>query len=153
MVTIFRQEIIPGILIVLAVCSLSACSGWPPEGAGGSAEHVGPHPDCVPVNDGSSVSALDHRLGCANRRLQTLVRMGSKHYQPGLIQAAERQSRRVIRELTGGLYSDAVIDLHIFSAQLDEIERRMSVLVVDGHVHDDQSDGNLDSDGQSDQEI
>lgn len=111
------------LLLIPLVLILAACSGWPAVGGGGTAETFGPRPECVPIRDHATAHALDHRLGCALDRLAGLRLVGAAVVVPGLVQRAQIQADRTVRELTGRLYGDAQYDLEILGAQLDEIER------------------------------
>ncbi|MFC6439279.1 OmpA family protein [Bowmanella sp. JS7-9] len=113
------------IWIAIGWLLLAGCQTWPPAGQGGFAEHTNPAPDCVELNSGSQIGTLDQRLGCALRRQQILERTGAHLKSPALVIRANQHANRVRRELVGGLYDDASIDLEIYCAILDEIERQM----------------------------
>lgn len=111
--------------LVLLNLLLVGCSKWPVHGEGGMAERTERLASCSEVHAGSAYGALDQRLACANRRFETLKRVGAQLHQPALSEQARLQSQRVWRQLTGGLTADAITDLAIYGALLDEIERRL----------------------------
>lgn len=114
------------IVCLLALCGfMSGCNHWPANGRGGVAEHVSSPPGCGEWRSTEDHRHLDHRLACENQRLVTLQRLGAHLHQPALTEQARRQSQRAWRAITGGLLSDADIDLMIYGALLDELERRL----------------------------
>jgi len=112
----------------LVACALTACTWWPPPGAGGMAELRRPdRPRCTGClrPPDPTWQELDIQRQLAQTHLETLVLRGAQWCLPGQVAAAHELQNRIVRELFGGLPLDAADDLIVARERLAELERRL----------------------------
>ena len=108
------------IMMLASVLMLGGCTMWPAEKGGGFVES---QKYKAAKNTKFEVSELEENLVKANQKFDALVMQGAQSCFPGRVQLAKTQQSRVQREITGGLYSDAMHDLDVFEHQIKNMRR------------------------------
>lgn len=144
------------LFIFVIAAAVSACSAYPQHGTGGFAEHratVDPHYVWGERNWAEDVLAEPFqyaddrrfarihgegwttwqisRLDCADLRIDALRARGANKVYPALVWKAERDRRRALRTLSGGLEWDGERELSAYEDTLEELAGRLGILVQD----------------------
>ncbi|HYN78082.1 MAG TPA: hypothetical protein VES73_09855 [Lamprocystis sp. (in: g-proteobacteria)] len=121
--------------LLLAACTLSACTSWPPIGGGGMAET---RPPARPVSRAvlgpgdPTWEELATQSRLAQCRLDALVLRGAELCLPGQVAEARDRQTRITRQLYGGLPLDAANDLIIQRERLAVLQRSLDYIQGNG---------------------
>ncbi|MGF1725422.1 OmpA family protein [Photobacterium nomapromontoriensis] len=116
-----------GVLLALTGCS----QRFPPEGAGGFAEHHYQTISPVEVNGPlTPAHGLRFDFELTRQMLKLLVIDGAELCFPASVAQARERERRIGRELAGGLEFDAANDILVQRDQLHRIERQLSTALL-----------------------
>lgn len=116
-----------GLLFLLIGCTHS----FPPEGAGGFAEHHYQTISPVEVNGPlTPAHGLRFDFELTRQMLKLLVLDGADLCFPASVAQARERERRIGRELAGGLEFDAANDILVQRDQLHRIERQLSTALL-----------------------
>lgn len=116
-------------LLALSLIGLSGCTAWPQAGEGGLAELY--QSAMLPVEvdtKPSSLQLLRLDLNHSQRLLDILILQGAERCFPATTHLSRLLEFRIIRELEGGLFDDAEVDLISHRQQLNQLELKLDLL-------------------------
>lgn len=114
------------------IASLGACAQFPEHGQGGQAEmHAN---TLLSTEQDSAISAaqglrFDYTL--LKNQLDLLILNGAQYCFPAATMDGQHKEYRIAREITGALYGDASASIVIQRLHLDELERKLNLVLTE----------------------
>lgn len=116
-------------LMSLSLVALNGCTVWPKPGEGGLAELY--QNAFLPIElhqELTTLQVLRLDLNHSQRHLDVLVIQGAKTCFPATVHEVRLLEYRIIREMEGGLFEDAEVDLITYRQQLSQLELKVDAL-------------------------
>lgn len=116
--------------VVLAICCVTGCTAWAPEGRGGFAENELNLLAWMDTDDNRELGpehGLRFEVAVSKNHLDVLVLEGAELCFPASVEQARLQQNRIVRELEGGLTVDAATDLEVQVQFLNMLEKRLDI--------------------------